>query len=137
MENVKKYIQENKKDFFIKGNVSEEEVEKAEERLSFAFDKHFRTYLKEYGIISYESMETAGLGVSEGSYLNTVTLTLEIKGKYTSFPSNSVILENIGEDNYVIYTMLKGVFQWSPNRNTKIDDTLEGFLLKRFKEVIK
>ena len=136
MENVRKYIQKNEKDFFIKANVSEGEIDKAEQRLGFVFDKSFRTYLKEYGIISYESMETAGLGISEDSYLNTVTLTLEIKEKYASFPDDSVIFENIGEDNYVIYTMFKGVFQWSPNRNTKTDNTLEDFLLKRFKEVV-
>lgn len=135
MEKVKRYIQKNKEDFFIKGNVSEAEINRAEQMLSFAFDKPFRTYLKEYGIISYESMETAGLGVSEGSYLNTVTVTMEIKEKYVSFPDNSVVVENIGEDNYVIYTMAKGAFQWSPNSKTEIDDTLEGFLLKRFKEV--
>ena len=135
MQNVEKYIQANKGDFIVKGDVSEKEIKAAEQKLAFAFDNSFKTYLKQYGIISYNSLETIGLGVSASSYLNVVTATLEIKKKYTSFPKNSVIFEDIGEDNYVIYTMKKGVFQWSPNNKIKIDDTLEKFLLKRFNEV--
>ncbi|PKG85451.1 hypothetical protein CXF85_07695 [Colwellia sp. 75C3] len=136
MNKVKEYIEAKKHDFLMKTGVSKSEVNAAQDKLGFIFDADYTYYLANYGLLSYESMETFGLGVPMTSYRNIVTATLNVMKEYKSFPTNAVVIEDIGEDNYVIIVMDKGVFQFSPNSLDLISDNLEDYLLLRFSEVI-
>ncbi|MBA6350074.1 SMI1/KNR4 family protein [Colwellia sp. BRX8-9] len=136
MNRVEKYINENTKDFLIKGSTPKSEISDAQLKLGFSFDFEYTTYLNNYGILSYESMEILGLGVPDSSYLNVVTSTLKAIAEWGQFPQNAVVLENIGEDNYAIMIMDKGVFQFSPSSLDLITNTLESYLLLRFSEVV-
>lgn len=135
MKKVQEYIKKNRDLFILKENQSDESISNAQNSLGFKFDDEYFDYLKKFGFISFKSMETMGLGVKESSYLNVVKSTLELKKEDKSFPNDSVVLEYIGEANYVIYTMNKGVFQYSSNSLSLIENKLEDYLLMRFDEV--
>lgn len=134
MQKVKNIIEKNIASFFIKKNIDKIDVESAEKNLMMKFDDYYIDYLLSFGCITYESMETYGLGIKENSYLNVVNATKELISQYSSFPKNSVVFEFIGENNFVIYTMNNGVFQWSPNKTNLISKSLEEYLLLRINE---
>jgi len=135
MKKVDEYIKANINNFLIKTGVLGSDISNAEKALCFEFDKDYLYFLTNYGLISYESMEIKGLGVGNSSFFNAVSLTLDIKKQWDSFPINTVVLEEIGENNYVVYTMDKGVYQFSPQSLELIKATLEEYLLMRFFEV--
>lgn len=135
MNKVQDYISKHKNDFILKENQSKETILNAESKLGFKFDKDYSEYLKKFGLISFKSIEIFGLGVKENSHLNVVKNTLELKEE-EKFPNDSVVLEYIGEANYIIYTMNKGVFQYSYNSLSLITDSFEEYLLLRFSEAI-
>ncbi|MFT5717145.1 MAG: hypothetical protein ACI9T7_001331 [Oleiphilaceae bacterium] len=135
MNKVKEYIAAKEHDFLFKADVSQDEIIAAQDTLGFKFDSDYDNYLAQYGLLSYESMETMGLGVDQTSYRNVVTATLEAVKQWEQFPSNAVILEDIGEGNYVIYIMHKGAYQFSPSAIEVISSSLEEYLLLRFSEV--
>ena len=62
MEKVKNYIYKNKDLFILKENQSNKLISDAENKLGFKFDNNYFNYLKEFGFISFESLETMGLG---------------------------------------------------------------------------
>lgn len=135
MKKVEDYIKKNRDSFILKENQSDDLISNVEDKLGFKFDTDYKEYLKKFGFISFESMEVFGIGVKENSHLNVLKNTLDVKNEEKNFPSNSVVLEYIGEANYVIYTMNKGVYQYSSNSLSPINDTLEEYLLMRFDEV--
>jgi len=135
MKKVKEYIVTNKHDFLMKNGASTDEINTAQEKLGCKFNTDYIYYLANYGLLSYESMETFGLGVPMTSYRNVVTATLNLMNECKSFPINAVVIEDIGEDNYVIDVMEKGIFQFSPNSLEQISTSLEEYLLLRFSEV--
>ncbi len=134
MKKVKEYIKQHKDLFILKENQSEEMINEVEKKLEIEFDDSYRQYLKEFGIVLFESMETFGLGVREDSHLHVIKNTIELKENDKNFPENSVALEYIGQLNYVIYIMKKGVFQYTKKSLTLICDNLEEYLLMRFDE---
>lgn len=135
MQKVEDYIKKNRDLFILKENQSDDSISNVEDKLGFKFDTDYIEYLKKFGLISFESMEVFGIGVKENSYLNVLRNTLDVKNEEKNFPDNSVVLEYIGEKNYVIYTMNKGVYQYSSNSLSLIKDNLEEYLLMRFDEV--
>ena len=135
MNKVQDYISKHKNDFILKENQSKETILNAESKLGFKFDKDYSEYLKKFGLVSFKSIEIFGLGVKENSHLNVVKNTLELKEE-EKFPNDSVVLEYIGEANYIIYIMNKGVFQYSYNSLSLITDSFEEYLLLRFSEAI-
>lgn len=136
MKKVQEYILKNKSDFILKENQSKEIIANAENRLGFKFDNAYFEYLNKFGIISYKSVEIFGLGVNENSHLNVIKNTIELKDEDNNFPNNSVVLEYVGELNYIIYTMNKGVFQYTKKSLSAVSNTLEEYLLMRFKEAL-
>lgn len=135
MEKVQKYISDNRDLFILKENQTDESISDVEDKLGFKFDSNYLEYLKKFGLICFKSMEVFGIGVKESSYLSVLKNTLEVRKEEKNFPDNSVLLEYIGESNYVIYTMNKGVYQYSSNSLSPIKDKLEEYLLMRFDEV--
>jgi len=134
MKEVDKFIEANKTKFNLKPGTSSSEISNAEQELGFRFDSDYQAYIKKYGVLSYESMELKGLGVSKVSYLNVVSATLDLKNENDKFPINTVVLEDIGENNFVVYSMNEGVFQYSIEGLELIKPLLEEFLLMRFSE---
>lgn len=135
MKKVENYISNNRDLFILKENQTNESISDLEDTLGFKFDSNYLEYLKKFGLICFESMEVFGIGVKENSHLNVLKNTLEIRKEEKNFPDNSVLLEYIGESNYVIYTMNKGVYQYSSNSLSLIKDNLEEYFLMRFDEV--
>ena len=135
MKKVEDYIKKNRDLFILKENQSDNSISNAEDKLKFKFDTDYKEYLKKFGLISFKSMEVFGIGVKDNSHLSVVKNTLDAKNEENNFPDNSVVLEYIGESNYVIYTMNKGVYQYSSNSLSFITDNLEKYLLMRFDEV--
>ena len=133
--NVKEYILADESNFLTKVGVSSKEVDIAEGELGFEFDSDYKKYLIQYGLLSYKSMETMGLGVKYSSYRNVINATKEVLQRCESFPSNAVIFEDIGEENYSIYIMNKGMYQFSETSIDHISNTIEEYLLLRFAEV--
>jgi len=135
MNKVKQYIESQEGDFFTKSNaVLDTEISEAEHTLGFTFDLAYGDYVSSFGIIAYESVELLGLGVPKDSYLNVCQATIDVRNSLENYPDNSVVLETIGEKNWVIYTMHSGVFQLSPSGLSLIDSDLENFLLTRLVE---
>jgi len=134
MQTLKDLINENKTSFFIKSNIDKTEIENAEKELQIKFDDSYIDYLLSFGAITYESMETYGVGMKVNSYLHVVKATKELISQNSTFPANSVVLEYIGENNFVIYSMNKGVFHWSSNKLELIKLSLEEYLLMRINE---
>ena len=135
MKKINEYISVHDDDFIMKINVSQDEIIKSQSQLGFKFDYDYNYYLSEYGLLSYESLETMGLGVPSTSSLNVVTATLEAAKAWPNFPSGAVVFEDIGEGNFVVYIMNKGVYQFSPSSLDLITNTIEEYLLLRFSEV--
>lgn len=135
MKKIEEYIKKNRDLFILKENQSDDLISNAEDKLGFKFDTDYKEYLKKFGLISFQSMEVFGIGVKENSHLNVLRNTLDVKNEARNFPDNSVVLEYIGEVNYLIYTMNKGVYQYSTNSLSLIKDNLEEYLLMRFDEV--
>ncbi|MCG3717756.1 SMI1/KNR4 family protein [Aliarcobacter butzleri] len=135
MKKVQNYISDNRDLFILKENQTDKSISDVEDKLGFKFDSDYLEYLKRFGLICFESMEVFGIGVKENSHLNVLKNTLEIRKEEKNFPDNSVLLEYIGESNYVIYTMNKGVYQYSSNSLSLIKDNLEEYFLMRFDEV--
>jgi hypothetical protein len=134
MEKVKKYINDNKSAFLIRQNVNEKDKDNAEKILSLKFDSSYSDYLLSFGCINYASMETIGLGIDESSYFNVIKATTEVRNYNETFPKDAVVFEDIGENNYVIYIMDKGVFHWATKKNKIIKKSLAEYLLMRFNE---
>ncbi|MFW2566115.1 SMI1/KNR4 family protein [Aliarcobacter butzleri] len=135
MKKVQNYISDNRDLFILKENQTDKSISDVEDKLGFKFDSDYLEYLKRFGLICFDSMEVFGIGVKENSHLNVLKNTLEIRKEEKNFPDNSVLLEYIGESNYVIYTMNKGVYQYSSNSLSLIKEKLEEYLLMRFDEV--
>lgn len=137
MKKVEEYVKSHRDSFILKENQSDDSISNIEDKLGFCFDHDYKEYLKKFGLISFESMDVFGIGVKENSHLNVLKNTLDVKNEENNFPDNSVVLEYIGEANYIIYTMHKGVYQYSSNSLSLIKGTLEEYLLMRFEEVKK
>ena len=135
MKNIKQYIADYKNDFYTKsGSVTAAEIKDAEKNLNCVFDGDYTSYLKEFGLISYESIEFAGLGVPFDSYINVCQATHDAKEAIADFPENTVVLESVGEKNWIVYKMKSGIYQLSLKGMSLIDTSMESFMLSRFDE---
>lgn len=134
MLKVKSFI-DNHADVLTKADkIGLEDVALAEKALGFGFDAEYKSYLSNFGKISYNSMELYGLGVPETSYLNVVAATKELQNELGKMPDNSVVLEDIGESNYVVYQMNGGVLQVNSSDSQMISSSLEEYIMTRLLE---
>ncbi|MCL1998236.1 MAG: SMI1/KNR4 family protein [Turicibacter sp.] len=81
--------------------VSEEEIERAEERLSLKFAAEYREYLAEFGAAAAGGHEFTGIVKSER--LNVVSVTLREWGLNPEISRNMYVVENVGIDGVVVW----------------------------------
>lgn len=126
MKNLLEEIAKKTKIYQGKG-VSADEIAKAEKSLALSFSDEYKDYLKEAGFLSFFSHEFTGLG-SEG-YLNVVEATKSERELDKDFPSDCILLENVGIDGLMILHDASGaVYSYANGKKTKISDSLFGFL---------
>lgn len=134
MNKLVDFIEKNDQVLIKKNAVSDADLSAAEKALGFNFDSVYKEYLLNFGKVSYESMELYGLGVSDKSHLNVVNANKNMTSQYGNWPSNAVVLEDIAEDNYIVYVMNEGVFQFAPIECKKISNSLEEYIMMRIAE---
>jgi hypothetical protein len=122
-------IEENQADT-LPANVAQ--IELAESQLGITFTSEYRTYLLDFGVISFESHETYGLGVKESSHLNIIRAVNDFRN-FKGFPSSLVPLAEIGDGHYYMYNNAshKVLSIAIPDMGTReISNNLEEFLCK-------
>lgn len=137
IKSIENYIVLHKDEFSLKGPIVLDEVAVAEDLLGFKFDEDYSEYLLKFGKISFMSLELYGLGVPRVSGLNVISATALLRKEFGNFPNRSVVLEDIGEENWVIYKMNEGVFQFNRSSITLLYESLEEYVCARFDEVTK
>ncbi|MCW9699522.1 MULTISPECIES: SMI1/KNR4 family protein [unclassified Avibacterium] len=123
--------------FVAKGAIirpaNENEILSAERQLGIKFSSEYRDFLSSFGILSYNSDEIYGLGVSTDYYLNILNLLKEFKEYNVNIPNNHIPLLDIGDGQYYIYDNNDGkIYVWSASSNSIIknkQNSLTEFLL--------
>lgn len=116
-------ILKNKSEFYAKGNVSEENITKAETVLNVKFASDYRMIIKEYGIVIFSGHELTG--ICNSKRLNVVDVTKEER-KYNKVPDDWYVIEQANIDGIVLWQDTSGsIFQTMPNtKPVKISDSL-------------
>lgn len=139
MNKLNRFIEEHKEQFQFIGKVDNKIIENAEKNLSMNLPEILKEIIKNYGALSFKHVEFYGLGVKDTSHLNIVKRTVELRGK-KGFPEKAIVIEDIGDGHYAITNENGEVYEWiSVNRMNplvKIEDDLESYLLRRFREVL-
>lgn len=112
---------------FQVGMVPQEEIMKAEKELNIHFTDEYKTYLSNYGAISFGSHELTGLGVS--GYLNVVTATENERKLGGNFPKNCVLIENNGIEGILTIMDESGaIFSFDGKKKNQIALSFSDFL---------
>ena len=112
---------------FQVGTVSQEEINNAEKKLNLHFSEEYKSYLSNYGAISFGSHEITGLGVS--GYLNVVTATEKERNLGGDFPKDCILLENNGIDGILTIMDEKGfVYSFDGTKKRQIASSFTNFL---------
>lgn len=131
MDKLLKIVTEN--DDVITRPVGIEEIEKLKKELGFGLSSEYEAYLKNFGIIIFESWETYGLGVKDDSYLNVLKIYQDLSSD-EEYPNNTLPLMEIGDGSYYLYDNdSEMILLWStPNGGVvrTLSETLEEFFLK-------
>ena len=90
----------------LNGGASEEQIERAEKRLSLRFSKEYKEYVKEFGMISFYGTEWSGLNID--GYFNVVNMTEDEKALNESFPKKYFAIENLAVDGIIIISNEEG-----------------------------
>ena len=77
-------------------------IQNLEHKLGFPLSEEYKKYLSDFGLISFESEETYGLGVPDNYYLNVHSIYADLS-RDTSYPSETVPLLEIGDGQYYLY----------------------------------
>ena len=101
----------------------------AEKLLNLKFDKEYRQYLKEFGIVAYDGHELTGLTKSKRT--NVVSVTKEELEAVKDAPKDMYVIERTNFEGIIIWQSEQGaIYYSSPNKElTKIYDSLREYLL--------
>ena len=77
----------------LNGGASEEQIERAEKRLSLRFSKEYKEYVKEFGMISFYGTEWSGLNID--GYFNVVNMTEDEKALNEAFPEKYFAIDGV------------------------------------------
>lgn len=126
MKNIIEELESKTKIFHV-GMVSQEEIDNAEKKLHIQFTEEYKSYLSNYGAISFGSHEITGLGVS--GYLNVVTATEKERGLGGNFPDDCIMIENNGIDGILTIMDSNGiVYSFDGSTKTQIASSFSSFL---------
>lgn len=129
MNNLLALVEANQADIIP---ASEEQIAHAESALGLKFTDEYRSYLRQFGVISFGSNETYGLGVKEASFLNIVSALTDFR-VIGGFPSSLIPISDIGDGHYYMYdNSTQNVVAVSmPGIGIKqVSSNLEDFLIK-------
>ena len=90
----------------LNGGASEEQIERAEKKLSLRFSKEYKEYVKEFGMISFYGTEWSGLNID--GYFNVVNMTEDEKALNEVFPEKYFAIENLAVDGVIIISNEEG-----------------------------
>ena len=113
--------------------VSTGEVEAFAKQAGVTLAPDYVEYLTQYGVISYGSLETYGLGVPETSHLNLITATKSLTS-VKPLPPDCVPLNDIMDGYYYLYdNKHRVVVEWSAitGKVKPTSGTLDSFLAER------
>lgn len=95
MNNILEKISSKFKVFKGRG-VDDSAITAAERSLGIKFPDGYKRYLRECGVLSFGAHEIMGLGVD--GYLNVVEATMKERELGGTFPSDCIMIENVGID---------------------------------------
>ena len=81
---------------------SEEQIAHAESELGLTFTQEYRSYLRQFGVISFGPNEIYGLGVKETSFLNIISALTDFRS-IENFPLSCIPISDIGDGHYYMY----------------------------------
>ena len=88
------------------GGANEEQIERAEKRLSLRFSKEYKEYVKEFGMISFYGTEWSGLNID--GYFNVVNMTEDERALNKYFPEKYFAIENLAVDGVIFVSNEEG-----------------------------
>ena len=120
----------NQDNLYHLDGATEAEIAHAENELQLTFNKEYRDYLLEYGLISYNSHELTG--ICDFPRLNVVAVTMEQRQLNPHVPQNCYVIEQANVDGIAIWQSSDGwVFQSCPNTPLlQIADSLSDYIQK-------
>ena len=111
------------------GNVSEKDIQLAQEELKFTFDNQYKLFLENFGAISCGSNEIFGLGIK--GYMNVITATLEARKLHKDSLNEYIVIQDYGIGDILISIDCNGnIYESRNNNNTKIYSSFNEFLEK-------
>ena len=111
------------------GNVSEKEIQLAQEELKFTFDNQYKLFLENFGAIACGSNEIFGLGIK--GYMNVITATLEARKLHKDSLNEYIVIQDYGIGDILISIDCNGnIYESRNNNNTKIYSSFNEFLEK-------
>nr|WP_294037335.1 SMI1/KNR4 family protein [uncultured Ruminococcus sp.] len=118
----------NKPNLYYGKGVTEEEIDSAEKDLNLFFNKEYKDYLLQYGLISYDNHELTGLCNSQR--LNVVYVTKEEGKNNPQIPTDYYVIEQANIDGIVIWQNFNGeVFRTFPDTPpVRIADSLSEYI---------
>ena len=126
MDEIFKKIEEKFKMFRTKP-ASEDLIREAERQLGLSFPDEYKKYLSKYGAVSFGNTELTGLNID--AYANVVSVTLKEIQRNSSFPKDSIVLENTGNEGILILLDEKGnVYEWQNGKRLKKFKNLKAYL---------
>lgn len=81
---------------------TEEQIAHAESELGLTFTQEYRSYLRQFGVISFGPNEIYGLGVKETSFLNIISALTDFRS-IENFPLSLIPISDIGDGHYYMY----------------------------------
>ncbi|MBR2835967.1 MAG: SMI1/KNR4 family protein [Coriobacteriales bacterium] len=115
-------------DFYALNAAKPESIEAAERRLDVVFSDEYRSYIKEYGVVSVNGHELTG--ICSHSRLNVVDVTLQERSLNPLVPQQYYVIENSCMDGIIVWQDQTGtVYQTAPNSEPiKLCDSLLDYI---------
>lgn len=114
--------------FLASGPVSENDITEAENRLGLSFSTEYKTYLQNYGSLSYYGHELTGISDNEATdvVINTIS-----ERQICDVSDDWYVIERACINDIVIWQNREGkIFQTSPGAEPqKIYDSLSDYIL--------
>ena len=131
MNKLKEFIEHH--DVFTRP-VDVETIHNAECALNITFTPEYKCWLETAGVLSYESSEVFGLGVSDTAWLNILRATAELRSEFPLYPANAVPLMDAEDGQFYLYDHEVGnIVRWSSVAGVmeRLKLPLEEFLLEQ------
>jgi len=134
MNEIEKFILEHEKDCISKGAQEVSVINNICDALDFKSGIMLKTYLLNYGFLSFSSVELLGVGVKVTSRLSAIRETKILREKF-GLPHGFIVIENIGDGLCIVCDESDRIFEFNYNQLPKeINLNLNEYILKRFIE---